>query len=95
MKSYLQWLQNSEFDVSCGICKESLEIGKTIRLCCLDVFHLDCLEGFCGNLPSNTAIAGFGCPICKVGLLMGDTAGAGILPVLGYCWSSFNPTLLL
>jgi hypothetical protein len=40
-----------------------------VRLTCLDVFHLDCLNQFCESKPLNTAISGYICPLCPTRIL--------------------------
>jgi hypothetical protein len=39
-------------------------MNDVIRFLCLDIVHLDCLDKHCSALPSNTALAGFTCPVC-------------------------------
>ena len=35
VKSYLQWLQDSDYDATCTLCRKSLQTGEVIRLSCL------------------------------------------------------------
>lgn len=68
VQSYLQWLQDSDYDPICRICKRSLngeEYGECVRLSCYDVFHWVCLDTHARRLPANTAPAGYQCPMCK------------------------------
>jgi len=64
VKSYLQWLQDSDFETSCCICQETLESGDVIRLLCYDVLHTACAEKFLLAYPAHTAPDGFFCPAC-------------------------------
>ncbi|XP_076463462.1 zinc finger protein-like 1 [Babylonia areolata] len=68
VKSYLQWLQDSDYNPTCTLCERSLsdeECGECIRLTCYDVFHWLCLNRHCQQLPPNTAPAGYTCPSCN------------------------------
>jgi len=65
VNSYLQWLQDSDFKDECAICKSSLKEGELIRLCCLDLFHLECINAKCNMLPENTPLNKYTCPSCK------------------------------
>ncbi|XP_028398603.1 zinc finger protein-like 1 homolog [Dendronephthya gigantea] len=66
VKSYLHWLQDSDYNPVCTLCNGNLSNGDTVRLTCYDVFHWDCLNKFASSLPPNTAPAGYTCPNCKV-----------------------------
>ncbi|KAI9357980.1 hypothetical protein DFJ73DRAFT_957867 [Zopfochytrium polystomum] len=69
VRSYLQWLQDSDYEAVCTVCKETLEKGELVRLCCLDVFHLKCLNNKCDQLPEHTAPAGYACPDCNLPII--------------------------
>jgi len=64
IKSYLQWLQDSDFETACCICQDTLEAGDVVRLLCYDVLHVSCAEKFLLAYPANTAPDGFFCPAC-------------------------------
>ncbi|XP_044728804.1 zinc finger protein-like 1 [Chrysoperla carnea] len=65
VQSYLQWLQDSDYDPICQLCKtKELEAEDCIRLTCYHVFHWSCLDSWARNLPSDTAPAGYKCPSC-------------------------------
>lgn len=66
VKSYLHWLQDSDYNPVCTLCNGGLAEGDTVRLTCYDVFHWDCLNRFASSLPPNTAPAGYTCPNCKI-----------------------------
>lgn len=71
VQSYLQWLQDSDYNPLCSLCNKGLteeDCGECVRLVCYDVFHWDCLNQFASQMPSNTAPAGYSCPTCKHGL---------------------------
>lgn len=71
VKSYLQWLQDSDYNPVCTLCSRPLadeECGECVRLTCYDVFHWLCLNGHAAQLPANTAPAGYTCPTCHSGI---------------------------
>jgi len=77
VSTYLDWIQNSEFESpSCPLCKGAISQENAIRLSCLDLFHIDCLDRYCASLPSNTAQAGYTCPKCSKPLIPTDTGTA-------------------
>ncbi|XP_045502548.1 zinc finger protein-like 1 homolog [Colias croceus] len=64
IQSYLQWLQDSDYNPICEICTKSLADGECIRLTCYHVFHWECAESRYRALPRTTAPAGYQCPSC-------------------------------
>ncbi|XP_070578448.1 zinc finger protein-like 1 homolog [Ptychodera flava] len=68
VQSYLHWLQDSDYDASCTLCKVSLSEGEVVRLICYDIFHWECLDQYAKEFPANTAPAGYTCPTCKNGI---------------------------
>lgn len=64
VQSYLQWLQDSDYNPNCLLCGASLQNGEVVRLLCLDIFHWDCLNNYAKQFPSTTAPAGYQCPSC-------------------------------
>lgn len=64
IQSYLQWLQDSDYNPICEICTKSLAEGECIRLTCYHVFHWECAESRYRALPHTTAPAGYQCPSC-------------------------------
>ncbi|KAI8895024.1 hypothetical protein BC833DRAFT_602753 [Globomyces pollinis-pini] len=82
VRSYLQWLQDSDFNSVCELCHKSLDgNGNVVRLTCLDLFHIDCINDYCTKLPKNTAISGYTCPGCSSRILP-PSHQAGPLAVL-------------
>ncbi|XP_028660070.1 zinc finger protein-like 1 [Erpetoichthys calabaricus] len=65
VQSYLQWLQDSDYNPNCRLCLTPLSEKETTRLVCYDVFHWSCLNSLAGQLPVNTAPAGYQCPSCQ------------------------------
>ncbi|RNA31951.1 zinc finger -like 1 [Brachionus plicatilis] len=65
VQSYVQWLQDSDYNPVCILCKKLLSEEPTVRLICYDVFHWNCLDKYASQLPANTAPAGYQCPKCK------------------------------
>ncbi|CAH1163680.1 unnamed protein product [Phaedon cochleariae] len=65
VQSYLQWLQDSDYNSICELCSKDLNIEDSIRLSCYHVFHWSCLDHFSRQLPPTTAPRGYTCPSCK------------------------------
>ena len=81
VRTYLKWLEASDFDPTCPLCHAPLDNGApTIRLVChgapcrhcpcasfpADVLHWACLRTHADAQPRHTAPAGFLCPSCQV-----------------------------
>ncbi|XP_029925295.1 zinc finger protein-like 1 [Myripristis murdjan] len=65
VQSYLQWLQDSDYNPNCTLCDTPLTDQDTVRLVCYDVFHWSCLNSLAARLPLHTAPAGYQCPSCQ------------------------------
>lgn len=65
VQSYLQWLQDSDYNPNCRLCNTPLSARETTRLVCYDLFHWACLNERATQLPGNTAPAGYQCPSCS------------------------------
>ncbi|XP_072573766.1 zinc finger protein-like 1 [Paramormyrops kingsleyae] len=65
VQSYLQWLQDSDYNPNCRLCSTPLASQDTVRLTCYDVFHWSCLNELAARLPLHTAPAGYQCPSCN------------------------------
>uniref|UniRef100_A0A8C2RKA2 Zinc finger protein-like 1 n=1 Tax=Capra hircus TaxID=9925 RepID=A0A8C2RKA2_CAPHI len=65
VQSYLQWLQDSDYNPNCRLCNIPLAARETTRLICYDLFHWACLNERAAQLPRNTAPAGYQCPSCS------------------------------
>ncbi|XP_026777664.3 zinc finger protein-like 1 isoform X1 [Pangasianodon hypophthalmus] len=65
VQSYLQWLQDSDYNPNCSLCKQPLNSQDTVRLVCYDLFHWSCLNELASRLPLYTAPAGYQCPTCQ------------------------------
>ncbi|KAK9703151.1 Ring finger domain [Popillia japonica] len=68
IQSYLQWLQDSDYNPICELCMKELNFDDCIRLTCYHVFHWSCLDNYSRQLPSTTAPAGYTCPSCRAAL---------------------------
>ncbi|XP_063221689.1 zinc finger protein-like 1 [Bacillus rossius redtenbacheri] len=68
VQSYLQWLQDSDYNPVCELCTKELASEDCVRLICYHVYHWACLDQYARQLPATTAPAGYVCPSCKVGL---------------------------
>ncbi|XP_053133878.1 zinc finger protein-like 1 [Hemicordylus capensis] len=64
VQSYLQWLQDSDYNPNCRLCNTLLSTKETVRLVCYDLFHWSCLNEMANQLPKNTAPAGYQCSSC-------------------------------
>ncbi|XP_038620494.1 zinc finger protein-like 1 [Tachyglossus aculeatus] len=65
VQSYLQWLQDSDYNPNCRLCNTLLSTRETARLVCYDLFHWACLAERAARLPLHTAPAGYQCPSCS------------------------------
>uniref|UniRef100_T1I0L6 Zinc finger protein-like 1 homolog n=1 Tax=Rhodnius prolixus TaxID=13249 RepID=T1I0L6_RHOPR len=65
VQSYLQWLQDSDYNPNCMVCEEKLISEDCVRLVCLHVYHWKCLDKKYRQLPSTTAPAGYKCLQCE------------------------------
>uniref|UniRef100_A0A1I8GQ69 RING-type domain-containing protein n=2 Tax=Macrostomum lignano TaxID=282301 RepID=A0A1I8GQ69_9PLAT len=79
VQSYLQWLQDSDYNPNCTLCNHSLQDEDCIRLTCYDIFHWRCLNQSMQRLPSNTAPAGYECPICSRSVIPADNAAGPVV----------------
>lgn len=82
VQSYVQWLQDSDYNPICILCKELLKENPTIRLACYDIFHWSCLDKYMSELPANTAPAGYQCPKCKSGIFPSPNVVSPVVDVL-------------
>ncbi|XP_065140682.1 zinc finger protein-like 1 isoform X2 [Paramisgurnus dabryanus] len=65
VQSYLQWLQDSDYNPNCSLCSQPLDFQDTVRLVCYDLFHWSCLNELASHQPLFTAPAGYQCPTCQ------------------------------
>ncbi|XP_026873547.2 zinc finger protein-like 1 [Electrophorus electricus] len=65
VQSYLQWLQDSDYNPNCSLCSQPLSSQDTVRLVCYDLFHWSCLNDLASRQPLYTAPAGYQCPTCQ------------------------------
>ncbi|XP_055948864.1 zinc finger protein-like 1 homolog [Argiope bruennichi] len=65
VQSYIQWLQDSDYNPNCHICKTELAEGDCIRLTCYHVFHWDCLNKYALSMSPQTPQEGYTCPVCN------------------------------
>lgn len=65
VQSYLQWLQDSDYEAICELCSKDLNVEDCVRLTCYHVFHWACLDKVARTLPPTTAPAGYTCPKCN------------------------------
>ncbi|KAK4884481.1 hypothetical protein RN001_000752 [Aquatica leii] len=68
VQSYIQWLQDSDYNPICELCTKQLNLEDCIRLTCYHVFHWSCLDSYSRQLPPTTAPAGYTCPSCRYAL---------------------------
>ncbi|KAK5859054.1 hypothetical protein PBY51_003147 [Eleginops maclovinus] len=90
VQSYLQWLQDSDYNPNCTLCSTPLNAQDTVRLVCYDVFHWSCLNNLASRLPLHTAPAGYQCPTCQSPLFPPTNLASPIADVLKEQLSSVN-----
>uniref|UniRef100_L7M8B6 Zinc finger protein-like 1 homolog n=1 Tax=Rhipicephalus pulchellus TaxID=72859 RepID=L7M8B6_RHIPC len=98
VQSYLQWLQDSDYDPICQICRKELANGTCTRLLCYHVFHWACLDEHCKRMPKTTAPAGYGCPSCGSAIVPAiniESPVADALNVLlkSASWANASPSM--
>lgn len=82
VQSYLQWLQDSDYDPICQLCRKELSSGSCTRLLCYHVFHWSCLDRHCQQMPRHTAPAGFGCPTCGAAVVPATNVASPVADAL-------------
>lgn len=65
VQSYLQWLQDSDYNPNCHFCDQELAEEACVRLACYHVFHWVCVDKWARSMPALTAPAGYTCPTCQ------------------------------
>lgn len=98
VQSYLQWLQDSDYDPICQICRKELSNGTCTRLLCYHVFHWACLDEYCKRMPKTTAPAGYGCPTCgsavvPAGNIESPVADALNVLLKAASWANASPSI--
>jgi hypothetical protein len=87
VRSYLQWLQDSEFSSECRLCRQPLAAADVLRLPCYDVFHWDCLAKHFAALPAHTAPAGYTCPTCESRAIPTDSMSGPVVDAVRQAFS--------
>jgi len=64
IKSYLAWLQDSDYNPDCAFCNSPLSEEECVRLTCYCLYHWNCLDNHCRNLPATTTPEGYTCVQC-------------------------------
>ncbi|KAM4547116.1 zinc finger protein-like 1 [Fundulus diaphanus] len=90
VQSYLQWLQDSDYNPNCALCNNPLTAQDTVRLICYDVFHWACLNNLACRLPLHTAPAGYQCPACQGPVFPPSNLASPVADVLREQLSSVN-----
>uniref|UniRef100_A0A3B3UYN6 Zinc finger protein-like 1 n=1 Tax=Poecilia latipinna TaxID=48699 RepID=A0A3B3UYN6_9TELE len=90
VQSYLQWLQDSDYNPNCALCNNPLTTHDTVRLICYDVFHWACLNNLASRLPLHTAPAGYQCPSCQGPVFPPSNLASPVADVLREQLSSVN-----
>uniref|UniRef100_A0A3P9IS57 Zinc finger protein-like 1 n=1 Tax=Oryzias latipes TaxID=8090 RepID=A0A3P9IS57_ORYLA len=90
VQSYLQWLQDSDYNPNCALCNIPLAEQETVRLVCYDVFHWACFNSLASRLPLHTAPAGYQCPTCQGPVFPPTNMASPIADVLKDKLSSVN-----
>ncbi|XP_060085802.1 zinc finger protein-like 1 [Ylistrum balloti] len=92
VKSYLQWLQDSDYSPDCTLCTKELaaDNSECVRLTCYDVFHWRCLNRYANQMPPNTAPAGYTCPSCNAGIFPAQNVASPVAEELRQILSQVN-----
>uniref|UniRef100_A0A3Q3WI22 Zinc finger protein-like 1 n=1 Tax=Mola mola TaxID=94237 RepID=A0A3Q3WI22_MOLML len=90
VQSYLQWLQDSDYNPNCTLCNNPLTTEDTVRLVCYDVFHWNCLNNLASRLPLHTAPAGYQCPVCQGPVFPASNLASPVADVLKEQLASVN-----
>jgi len=90
VQSYLQWLQDSDYNPICELCRNNLAVEECVRLICYHVFHWACLDHYARQLPPNTAPAGFTCPTCQEGIFPKNNLVSPVVDKLNVKLSEVN-----
>ncbi|KAH7939904.1 hypothetical protein HPB52_018886 [Rhipicephalus sanguineus] len=98
VQSYLQWLQDSDYDPICQICRKELSNGTCTRLLCYHVFHWACLDEYCKRMPKTTAPAGYGCPSCGSAIVPASHIESPVADALNVLlkaasWANASPSI--
>jgi len=64
VQSYLAWLQDSDYNPDCSFCNSPLSEEECVRLTCYCLYHWNCLDNHCRNLPATTTPEGYTCVQC-------------------------------
>jgi hypothetical protein len=64
VQSYLAWLQDSDYNPDCAFCNSPLAEEECVRLTCYCLYHWNCLDNHCRNLPATTTPEGYTCVQC-------------------------------
>ncbi|KAI3380799.1 hypothetical protein SNEBB_010056 [Seison nebaliae] len=66
VRTYVKWLEDNDYNDLCVLCDEQYSQSKTIRLLCLDVVHLNCLDRHISRLnEQNPSLINYKCPVCQ------------------------------
>ncbi|XDV19834.1 hypothetical protein PO909_025237 [Leuciscus waleckii] len=90
VQSYLQWLQDSDYNSNCSLCSQPLDSQDTVRLVCYDLFHWSCLNELAARQPLYTAPAGYQCPTCQGPVFPPPNLASPIADMLRELLSSVN-----
>lgn len=90
VKSYLNWLKDSDYDPNCQLCNKPLYVGNVVRLLCYDVFHEACVDRYFKKLPGNTAPAGYKCSSCDMEVFPLPNQAGKVVEQMRSCLSKYN-----
>ncbi|KAK6638799.1 hypothetical protein RUM43_007068 [Polyplax serrata] len=68
VQSYLQWLQDCDYNPVCDLCMFELGKDDCVRLSCYHVFHWACIDDMGQKIPNTTAPSEYTCPTCRTPL---------------------------
>ncbi|XP_065919226.1 zinc finger protein-like 1 homolog [Dysidea avara] len=85
--SYVNWLEDSDFDPTCSLCSNSLDQGEVIRLVCYDLYHVTCLDKYASSIANGVTVV---CPKCQEPLIPPPNLVSPVADVVRRCFSQFS-----
>eukprot|EP00727_Mastigamoeba_balamuthi_P013332 m51a1_g8621 Zinc finger protein-like 1 (308) ;mRNA; r:83809-85577 len=80
VRTYAEFVTKADFpQPACAFCSGPLTREGSVRLPCLDVVHIECLDKYGASMPPETAQAGFQCPSCSKPFFVPERTGAELL----------------
>eukprot|EP00088_Acartia_fossae_P070998 TRINITY_DN9644_c0_g1_i2.p1 TRINITY_DN9644_c0_g1~~TRINITY_DN9644_c0_g1_i2.p1 ORF type:complete len:320 (-),score=47.15 TRINITY_DN9644_c0_g1_i2:213-1172(-) len=90
VQSYLAWLQDSDYNPDCAFCNSPLSEEECIRLTCYCLYHWNCLDNHCRNLPPTTTPEGYTCVQCDAPIFPAENLVSPVADQLRKCLQDVN-----